>query len=210
MRYLPCPLVAFVVCCEVSSAALACASTEQSPGCQPCAATGALVASVEARDFAFFPGIVIIPQDASVRWISTDPSFTHTSTSTASPPLWSSGLFSLGQSFEHQFAELGEFHYECVLHSEMSGTVNVRGLGDATGDNRTDISDFAILAANFNLRNRTYITGDFDLTGTTDIGDFAVLAANFNRDFSRQISIPEPLFALPLASFAMCIGRRRT
>lgn len=63
--------------------------------------------------------------------------------------------------------------------------------GDATLDEKTDISDFAIVAANFNVADTGWRRGDFDDSGATNIGDFSILAANFNTMASRRV--PEPL-----------------
>ncbi len=71
--------------------------------------------------------------------------------------------------------------------------------GDANGDLIVDISDFGVLAGNFNQPG-TWETGDFDGNGITNINDFGLLAANFNGDFNTLtaaatelgITIPEP------------------
>lgn len=69
-----------------------------------------------------------------------------------------------------------------------------RYAGDATRDHRVDISDFGILAANFNQSPRTFDQGDFDGNGAVTISDFAVMAANFNTaqptpEYTGQISL---------------------
>ncbi len=71
--------------------------------------------------------------------------------------------------------------------------------GDANGDLIVNISDFGLLAGNFNQPG-TWETGDFDGNGITNINDFGLLAANFNGDFndlaaaaeSFGITFPEP------------------
>lgn len=83
--------------------------------------------------------------------------------------------------------------------------------GDANLDRTVNISDFALLASNFNQPSRWY-TGDFDYDGVTDIGDFAMLAANFNQTFvaplARGSAVPEPMFVLP-SCVLLALSRRR-
>lgn len=93
--------------------------------------------------------------------------------------------------------------------------------GDANLDKTVNITDFALLAANFNIAS-TWSRGDFNYSGTTDIGDFALLAANFNRslpadlpvlsavDGPRGASVPEPslLVALLAAVALLCRCKR--
>lgn len=55
--------------------------------------------------------------------------------------------------------------------------------GDANRDRRVDISDFAILAARFNLPG-TFSQGDFNYDGVTNVGDFSILASKFNSSLS--------------------------
>jgi len=53
---------------------------------------------------------------------------------------------------------------------------------DANRDRSVNISDFATLAAHFNLSPRQWIQGDFNYNGTVEIGDFAILASRFNTE----------------------------
>src|SRR5207244_11688183 len=55
--------------------------------------------------------------------------------------------------------------------------------GDANRDRKVDLTDFTILAANFNGSGRTFGQGnfDYDAAGNVDLTDFTVLAANFNK-----------------------------
>lgn len=84
--------------------------------------------------------------------------------------------------------------------------------GDANLDGSANISDFALLAANFNATGSTWYRGDFNYDGTTNISDFALLAANFNlsqpNDLPRGASVPEASSIAILAAVALQ-GRRR-
>lgn len=169
-----------------------------------------LAAPVQMQDFQFSPATVIIPLDAAVNWTNVG-ARAHTSTSSASPSLWDSGLLNPSDSFLRTFSSLGGFDYECIFHFGMSGTVTVRAPGDATGDNTVNISDFAVLAANFN-QTGGYDQGNFNLDALVNISDFAILAANFNRtfpaDLPRGAAVPEPVGLIALATFGL-IARRR-
>lgn len=72
-------------------------------------------------------------------------------------------------------------------------------MGDANNDRITNISDFAVLAANFNLSPRQFNQGDFNYSGAVDINDFALLGANFN------FSVPPPADLPRVASSAASI-----
>lgn len=60
--------------------------------------------------------------------------------------------------------------------------------GDANLDKATNISDFALLAANFNASPTTWARGNFNYDQSTSIGDFSLLAANFNATAPRAAS----------------------
>lgn len=84
-------------------------------------------------------------------------------------------------------------------------------MGDADANRMVDISDFALLAANFNQPG-TWLSGDFDYSQTVNIADFALLAGNFGRSYSltadRGSAVPEPVLSgvIPLMAWAL---RRR-
>lgn len=72
-------------------------------------------------------------------------------------------------------------------------------LGDANFDSIVNISDFSLLAANFNRSNMYWARGDFDHSLTVNIADFAMLASNFGRTFPADAGrIPEPAAAIAL------------
>jgi hypothetical protein len=54
---------------------------------------------------------------------------------------------------------------------------------DANRDKSCDLTDFTVLASNFNTSGKTYTGGNynFDAAGNVDLTDFTILAANFNK-----------------------------
>ena len=77
--------------------------------------------------------------------------------------------------------------------------------GDADGDIDIDITDFNILASNFDdtgasAETNNWTTADFDADGDIDITDFNFLASNFAPDgYGASNAIPEP------SSFILCV-----
>jgi len=167
------------------------------------------LANVAIFGFQFTPGHILVPMNARVRWTNYDSSL-HTSTSLDMPPVWDSGFLPEPASYTYDFSiTIRTYPYFCAAHPDMIGSVEVRLPGDATGDNSVNISDFSILASNFNTSPRTYSQGDFNLNGTAEIGDFAILAANFNTSAgSRGAAIPEPAETVAVLLFAGPLARR--
>jgi hypothetical protein len=89
--------------------------------------------------------------------------------------------------------------------------------GDANLDNTVDLTDFTILASNFNATNKTWQAGDFNVDGNVDLTDFTMLASNFNRTVTPASSadlgttVPEPAVAgvVTLIAGALASGRMR-
>lgn len=84
-------------------------------------------------------------------------------------------------------------------------------LGDTNLSGTVDISDFARLAANFNLPS-TWARGDFNYDNVTTIGDFAALASNFNQSLATDLPrtiVPEPTALTVLAAVAALHRQRR-
>lgn len=82
--------------------------------------------------------------------------------------------------------------------------------GDANLDGIVNITDFALLAANFNTSSY-WAKGDFNYNGVTNINDFALLASNFNQSLPIDLprsTVPEPVGTILLLA-AMLGGRRR-
>ncbi len=108
---------------------------------------------------------------------------------------------------------LGQF-YETINPDAL--TLLATAPGDANGDLIVDISDFGMLAGNFNQPG-TWETGDFDGNGITNINDFGLLAANFNGDFNTLMAaaesfgittIPEPTTATLIGLIVLGLRRR--
>ena len=93
--------------------------------------------------------------------------------------------------------------------------------GDADGDSDIDITDFNILASNFddsgaNSATNDWTTADFDQDGDIDITDFNFLAANFadtGYGNSEAGQVPEPmtvvLFVIGWIGLTACRWKRR-
>lgn len=99
-------------------------------------------------------------------------------------------------------------------YAQSGGGTQVRYTlyGDADLNLTVNITDFALLASNFNAPNTVWATGDFNYDNQTGIGDFALLAANFNQMSPRlgATTVPEPaLFSTVLLLGMGQIARRR-
>lgn len=83
--------------------------------------------------------------------------------------------------------------------------------GDGNLDGFVNISDFSLLAANFNQPNMLWANGDFSLDGVVTIGDFSILASNFGSALHGDLPrIPEPVAASFLAVTALLVRLRST
>jgi hypothetical protein len=57
--------------------------------------------------------------------------------------------------------------------------------GDANSDNKVDVGDLGILAANYGMTSgATWAKGDFNGDGAVDVGDLGILAANYGKGAS--------------------------
>jgi hypothetical protein len=68
-------------------------------------------------------GYVVVKVGTTVTWENRD-NTQHTTTSTASPPIWDSGILNPGQQFSETFNTPGTYSYICNVHP-MAGTVVV-------------------------------------------------------------------------------------
>ena len=62
--------------------------------------------------------------------------------------------------------------------------------GDANRDQRVNLADFNVLAANFGQSGRNFSQGDFTYDGIVNLSDFNILAARFG-----QVVAPEGTWA---------------
>jgi hypothetical protein len=56
--------------------------------------------------------------------------------------------------------------------------------GDANLDDRVDVGDLGILAANYGGASKHWSQGDFNNDGKVDVGDLGILAANYGTNAS--------------------------
>jgi len=79
--------------------------------------------TVTIRNFDFSPMEVTARAGASVTWTNLDPE-PHTVTSDTG--LFRSGALDQGESFTFWFKKRGVYHYLCLIHPKMMGSVTVR------------------------------------------------------------------------------------
>jgi len=101
------------------------------------APAGSSVPGCEETDECFIPSTVTIDVGGVVTWSNDDTAaHTVTSGSAAAGPdaTFDSSLFMAGTTFEHTFAEAGEYPYFCMVHPWMVGTVIVQAEGEEMED----------------------------------------------------------------------------
>lgn len=106
-------------------------------------------------------------------------------------------------------SHLGRGHFlTSITHGANSVNVDVLAAfeGDADGDRDVDITDFNVLAKNFDDQGTTAVwtSGDFDGDGDVDITDFNSLVSNFSPGGYATSAVPEPTAAI-LASVGMIL-----
>ena len=87
------------------------------------------------------------------------------------------------------------------MPADASGTFFVLS-GDANHDRSVDLTDFTILAANFNGSDKRFSEGDFNYDTSVDLTDFTILASKFNQTLGPAASAalaapPAPAAANP-------------
>jgi len=64
--------------------------------------------------------------------------------------------------------------------------------GDANADNKVDVSDLGILAANYGITSgATWQTGDFNNDGKVDVSDLGILAANYGSTTTIPVDLAQ-------------------
>ena len=101
------------------------------------------------------------------------------------------GWFLIGDEVTRQSVKRLSSVNDTVSSNRPSLLLNFTPLvpGDIDGNSKVNISDFAILRANFNKSVGSRGEGDLNRDGAVNIGDFAILRANFNR---MGAVVPEP------------------
>ena len=84
-----------------------------------------MTATVLAKGLKFVPKDVVIAAGGTVTWRMDDGSVPHNVTSKGDEEFASDNIND-GKTFEHTYAEPGEYPYTCTLHPGMDGTVTVK------------------------------------------------------------------------------------
>ena len=117
-----------------TTTAAAAPAAPTAPAAERPAITAPLTATVEATDFAFAPATVEVAVGGTVTWQLTGKA-PHSITA-ADGSAFDSGLLSSGESFSHTFEGIGSFAYGCVVHPDMTGTIEVVDAASASSSAR--------------------------------------------------------------------------
>jgi fibronectin type 3 domain-containing protein len=107
---------------------------------------------------------------------------------------------------------LADANYQAVLN--IAGVSDTNGnhpssappvdffylVADANRDRTVDLTDFTILASNFNGSGKAWSDGDFNYDATVDLTDFTLLASRFNATLSPPPAPPAATEPLALRS----------
>jgi plastocyanin len=94
--------------------------TADAPTISPIPATPE--SAVAIRNFSFSPDVLQVKVGTTVEWINRDPT-THTVT--ADDDSFDSGPLASGATFKQAFKAPGTFSYNCMIHPEMRGRIEV-------------------------------------------------------------------------------------
>jgi len=86
------------------------------------AATESSPSHVEIKSFAYGPATLTVPVGATVTWVNEDD---EPHTVTAAGVFASPGL-DYDEKFSFTFTKAGRYMYHCMLHPQMTGTVEVK------------------------------------------------------------------------------------
>jgi plastocyanin len=79
--------------------------------------------AVKIDNFSFEPATIVVKPGTTVTWTNAD-DIPHTVVEDGKA--WKSPPLDTDDHWSHTFAEAGEYHYFCSLHSKMVGTVIVK------------------------------------------------------------------------------------
>jgi Glycosyl hydrolase family 26 len=85
------------------------------------------IGNVSVTDFAFTPKLISAGQATGIRWTFNGPS-SHTVTDSSGMGLFDTGPQSPGSSFVYYFIGAGTYTYQCMIHTQMQGRVQVSPL----------------------------------------------------------------------------------
>jgi len=123
----------FLVLFAIISGIVAVTPSVQAETVTVSAPAGSSVPGCEETNECFIPEDVTINAGDTVEW-SNDDTAAHTVTSGTAAgddvgDLFDSGLFMVGATFSHTFADTGTYDYFCMVHPWMVGTVIVQEAG---------------------------------------------------------------------------------
>lgn len=154
---------------------------------------------------------------ADIKAMNTDDGSTHTPV--AMEWVYGTEIARFHFNMPGNFISDGDYEFDVVNMSDLGNNLLLPAVqlggrdffwkaGDASRDRKTDISDFATLASNFN-RPGTFSDGNFDYRGNVDISDFAILASRFNTLLPRMAGIsatPKTIGSTPNSGFGDLFG----
>lgn len=95
------------------------------------------VTDVSIANFTFTPKTVTIKQGESVRWTNNQTGLVNHTTTSGNPgdqdagSLWDSGPLAPGETFTHQFNDVGTFSYFCDIHEDMASMRDAKVIVEA-------------------------------------------------------------------------------
>jgi plastocyanin len=148
---------------------------------------GPVVNGVESLSFS--PSTVTIHVGDSVIW--TWQSTFHSTTSTASPALWDSGLHNNPFSYTNKFLSAGSFGYICTFHG-FTGTVIVQSANVPPNVALTNPINGATFSA----------PASFTLTATATDSDGSVVGVQFFNGTSSLENVGAPPYSIAVNNLA--------
>ena len=97
---------------------------QSAPTEEPSGSAGASGDAVAIEDFEFGPEELTVEAGTTVRWTNEDDA-AHSVQGEEGGEEFESDDLAQGDTFEHQYAEAGDYPYDCGIHSYMKGTVVV-------------------------------------------------------------------------------------